>query len=91
HLAKAFVLHEALTTITDGKNKNSSASKGRGSHPAKSTKQHVGDIEHRMQDIVCAQGRLSKKGRKMVISSGTDKFQIASGAALDSLVHGYRL
>lgn len=38
-----------------------------------------------MQDIVRAQGRLSKKGGKM-ISSGTDEFQIASGAALDSLL-----
>ncbi|KAG2150871.1 P-loop containing nucleoside triphosphate hydrolase protein [Suillus clintonianus] len=91
HLAKAFALREAPKTITDGKNKISSASKGRGSRPVKSTKQHdVGDAEQRMQDIVRAQGRLSKKGGKM-ISSGTDEFQIASGAALDSLVNGYRL
>ncbi|KAG0700741.1 P-loop containing nucleoside triphosphate hydrolase protein [Suillus ampliporus] len=91
HLAKAFALREAPKTITDGKNKFSSASKGRGSRPAKSKKQHdVGDAEQRMQDIVRAQGRLSKKGGKM-ISSGTGEFQIASGAALDSLVNGYRL
>ncbi|KAG1730754.1 P-loop containing nucleoside triphosphate hydrolase protein [Suillus lakei] len=91
HLAKAFALREAPKTISDGKNKISSASQGRGTRPAKSTKQHdVGDAEQRMQDIVRAQGRLSKKGGKM-ISSGTDEFQIASGTALDSLVHGYRL
>ncbi|KAG1735144.1 P-loop containing nucleoside triphosphate hydrolase protein [Suillus paluster] len=94
HLAKAFALREAPKTITDGKNKNSSASKSRGSRPAKSaksTKQHdVGDAEQRMQDIVRAQGRLSKQGGKMM-SSGTDEFQIASGAALNSLVHGYRM
>jgi ATP-dependent RNA helicase DDX31/DBP7 len=91
HLAKAFALREAPKTITDGRNKVTSTSKGRGSRPAKFTKQHdVGDAEQRMQDIVRAQGRLSKKGGKM-ISSGTDEFQIASSAALDSLVHGFRL
>ncbi|KAG1777459.1 P-loop containing nucleoside triphosphate hydrolase protein [Suillus placidus] len=91
HLAKAFALREAPKTITDGKNKATSASKGLGSRPTKPAKQHdVGDAEQRMQNIVRAQGRLSKKGGKM-ISSGTDEFQIASGAALDSLVHGYRL
>lgn len=89
HLAKAFALREAPKTITDGRNKVTSTSKSRGSRPAKFTKQHdVGDAEQRMQDIVRAQGRLSKKGGKM-ISSGTDEFQIASSAALDSLVHGY--
>ncbi|KAG2338709.1 DEAD-domain-containing protein [Suillus weaverae] len=91
HLAKAFALREAPKTISDGKHKTTSASKGRGSRPAKPAKQHdVGDAEQRMQNIVRAQGRLSKKGGKM-ISSGTDEFQIASGAALDSLVHSYRL
>ncbi|KAG2079147.1 P-loop containing nucleoside triphosphate hydrolase protein [Suillus decipiens] len=90
HLAKAFALREAPKTITDGKNKTASVSKSRGSRPAKNTKQYdVGDAEQRMQNIVRAQGRLSKKGGKM-ISSGTDEFQIASGTALNSLVHGYR-
>ncbi|KAG1855725.1 hypothetical protein DFJ58DRAFT_913785 [Suillus subalutaceus] len=65
--------------------------KGRGSRPAKTTTQHdVGDAEQRMQDIVRAQGRLSKKDGRM-ISSGTNEFQIASGVTLDSLVHSYRL
>lgn len=87
HLAKAFALREAPNTITDRKNKISSVSKSRGS---RSAAQHdVGDAEQRMQDIVRAQGRLSKKGGRMV-SSGTSEFQIASGAALDSLIHGYR-
>ncbi|KAG2132417.1 P-loop containing nucleoside triphosphate hydrolase protein, partial [Suillus bovinus] len=90
HLAKAFALREAPKTITDGKNKVTGASKGRGSRPAKATEQHdVGDAEKRMQNIVRAQGRLSKKGGKMV-SSGIDEFQVTSGVALDSLVHGYR-
>ncbi|KAG0694371.1 hypothetical protein DFH29DRAFT_880754 [Suillus ampliporus] len=86
-----FALREAPKTITDGKSKISSASKCCSSRPAKLIKLHdVGGAEQRMQNIVRAQGRLSKKGGKM-ISSGTDKFQIASGAALDSFVHGYRL
>jgi ATP-dependent RNA helicase DDX31/DBP7 len=88
HLAKAFALREAPNTITDRKNKISSVSKSRGSRSA--TQHDVGDAEQRMQDIVRAQGRLSKKGGRMV-SSGTSEFQIASGAALDSLIHGYRL
>ncbi|KAG2031564.1 DEAD-domain-containing protein [Suillus americanus] len=91
HLAKAFALREAPNTITDRKNKTSSVYKARGSRPAKSTTQHdVGDAEQRMQDIVRAQGRLSKKDGRM-ISSGTNEFQIASGLSLDSLVHSYRL
>jgi ATP-dependent RNA helicase DDX31/DBP7 len=90
HLAKAFALREAPKTISDGKKKIASASKGHGARPAKSTKSHDGGAEQRMQDIVRAQGRLSKKGGKM-ISSGTDEFQVASGTALESLVNGYRL
>ncbi|KAG1878338.1 P-loop containing nucleoside triphosphate hydrolase protein [Suillus subluteus] len=90
HLAKAFALREAPKTITDRKTKISNVSKGRSSRPAKSTAQHdVGDAEQRMQDIVRAQGRLTKKGGKM-ISSGTNEFQIASSATLDSLINGYR-
>jgi ATP-dependent RNA helicase DDX31/DBP7 len=88
HLAKAFALREAPNTITDRKNKISSVSKSRGSRSA--TQHDVGDAEQRMQDIVRAQGRLSKKGGRMV-SSGTSEFQIASGAALDSLINGYRM
>ncbi|KAG1740019.1 hypothetical protein EDB19DRAFT_1908614 [Suillus lakei] len=58
HLAKARALREAPKTITDGKNKISSASRGRGSRPIIiSTKQHdVGDAEQRTQNIVRAQG-----------------------------------
>ena len=92
HLAKAFALREAPKTISDGKKRIAIKTKGHGSRPAKSTKSHdgVGDAEQRMQDVVRAQGRLSKKGGKM-ISSGTNEFQVASGAGLESLVHGYRL
>ncbi|KAG2079151.1 hypothetical protein BDR04DRAFT_1146860 [Suillus decipiens] len=89
HLAKAFALREAPKTITDGKNKPTSASKSHGSRPIKPTQHDVGDAEQRMQSIMRAQGR-SKEGGK-IISNGTDGFQIASGAALNSLVHAYRL
>lgn len=46
---------------------------------------HDPDAERRMQEIVRAQGRLTKKGGLM-ISSGTSEFQIAGGAALEKLV-----
>lgn len=47
----------------------------------------VGDAEKRMEQVVRAQGRLTKKGGKMV-SSGTGDFQIAGGDALERLVNG---
>ncbi|KAH9949606.1 DEAD-domain-containing protein [Amylocystis lapponica] len=50
----------------------------------------VGEAEKRMEKIVRAQGRLTKKGGKMV-SSGTSEFQLAGGYALEKLVqHGTR-
>ncbi|KAG1730752.1 hypothetical protein EDB19DRAFT_1912792 [Suillus lakei] len=49
HLAEAFTLHEAPKTIADGKNKIFSASKGRGSRPAKFTNRNdVDDAEQRI-------------------------------------------
>ena len=45
----------------------------------------VADAEKRMEQVVRAQGRLTKKGGKMV-SSGTDEFQIAGGYDLEKLV-----
>ncbi|KAJ7072122.1 P-loop containing nucleoside triphosphate hydrolase protein [Mycena amicta] len=46
---------------------------------------HTGEAEQRMQKMVRAQGRLSKKGGVMM-SSGASEFQIAGGAALEALV-----
>lgn len=40
-----------------------------------------------MQEVVRAQGRLTKKGGQLV-STGVTEFQIASGDALERLVHG---
>lgn len=45
-----------------------------------------GDSEKRMQAMVRAQGRLTKKGGVMM-SSGASEFQIAGGDALEKLVH----
>ena len=46
----------------------------------------VKDAERRMEKVVRAQGRLTKKGGKMV-SSGISEFQVTSGDALERLVH----
>ena len=45
----------------------------------------VADAERRMEKVVRAQGRLTKKGGKMV-SSGTDEFQLAGGYDLERLL-----
>lgn len=50
--------------------------------------ERTGEAERRMTEVVRAQGRMSKKGGKMM-SSGTDEFQIASGAFLEKLVQGH--
>ncbi|EIW63373.1 DEAD-domain-containing protein [Trametes versicolor FP-101664 SS1] len=48
--------------------------------------QDVAAAEKRMEQVVRAQGRLTKKGGKMV-SSGTSEFQIAGGYDLEKLVN----
>ena len=47
----------------------------------------VADAEKRMEKVVREQGRLTKKGGKMV-SSGTGEFQLAGGDYLDKLING---
>ncbi|KAH7913482.1 P-loop containing nucleoside triphosphate hydrolase protein [Hygrophoropsis aurantiaca] len=101
HLAKAFALRDAPKTITDGGKKGITKGLAKpkvresknGNHKRDKThdwEERTGDTELRMQEIVRAQGRLSRKGGKMV-SSGTDEFQIASGDALAKLVQGSRI
>ncbi|KAF9222707.1 DEAD-domain-containing protein [Gyrodon lividus] len=105
HLAKAFALREAPKKITEGgkKGHNPIVSKQPKSKSKKSTttpghqnsrdwdaSERTGDAENRMTQVVRAQGRMTKKGGKM-ISSGTDEFQIASGAALEKLAQGQRI
>ncbi|KAI0790774.1 P-loop containing nucleoside triphosphate hydrolase protein [Abortiporus biennis] len=44
------------------------------------------DAEKRMEKVVREQGRLTKKGGKMLNSTGVSEFQIAGGYALEKLV-----
>ncbi|CDO75346.1 hypothetical protein BN946_scf184966.g14 [Trametes cinnabarina] len=53
---------------------------------ASDDEQDVAEAEKRMEQVVRAQGRLTKKGGKMV-SSGTSEFQIAGGYDLERLVN----
>lgn len=101
HLAKAFALREAPKTITEGgkKSKHSKAAKSKLSKSTRTAggqkprdmdvRERTGDAERRMTEVVRAQGRISKKGGKMM-RSATDEFQIASGTSLEMLVHGHQ-
>lgn len=94
HLAKAFALREAPSTATGGSSKSKSkAMSSKASAAGRSRKTggddadnyNVHDAERRMEHVVRAQGRLTKKGGKMV-RSGTSEFQIAGGYDLEKLV-----
>ncbi len=101
HLAKAFALREAPTALKSNKgsktktkhrataNNASSDRKSRRKHTQvadnRDEEQDVADAEMRMEKVVRAQGRRTKKGGKMV-SSGTDEFQLAGGYDLEKLV-----
>lgn len=101
HLAKAFALREAPTAIRSNKgSKTKAKQKPAGSHTfsdRKSKSKHtrddddsdeeqgVADAEKRMERVVRAQGRLTKKDGKMV-SSGTDEFQLAGGYDLENVL-----
>ncbi|KAF8623083.1 hypothetical protein AX15_006497 [Amanita polypyramis BW_CC] len=97
HLAKAFALRDAPASVASTRkakkkpqtmkkpNKKSAPSiKLRNS---KDEKWRSGDTEKRMQEVVRAQGRLTKKGGQLV-SSGISEFQLAGGEALEKLVQG---
>ncbi|KAH8108035.1 DEAD-domain-containing protein [Cristinia sonorae] len=103
HLAKAFALREAPTSVTSAKSKGT-GSKSRNSTANKSSRssdqsrvnprdgdwdgnKQVLDTEKRMENVVRAQGRLTKKGGK-IVSSGISEFQVASGYDLERLVQG---
>ncbi|GBE80673.1 ATP-dependent RNA helicase DBP7 [Sparassis crispa] len=107
HLAKAFALREAPTTVTNAGSKGRGAKapakrktfhhepsardpRSRGGKPTETDNGHdIGDAEKRMEKVVRAQGRLTKKGGKMV-STGTSEFQIAGGYTLEKFVQGSR-
>ncbi|KAI0930488.1 hypothetical protein AcV5_007180 [Taiwanofungus camphoratus] len=104
HLAKAFALREAPNAVTSASTKikgqgvHKSAHKKTAVSEAKSRKgkDHdqdgefdVADAEKRMEKVVRAQGRLTKKEGKMV-STGVSEFQIAGGYELEKLAQGSR-
>ncbi|KAG6918530.1 hypothetical protein DXG01_013620 [Tephrocybe rancida] len=98
HLAKSFALRDAPKAVTNsqGAPKHSRKTKD-GPAPQKERKNrekgekweidHSGEAEKRMQAVVRAQGRLTKKGGAMV-SSGASEFQISGGYVLEKLVNG---
>ncbi|KAI0823746.1 DEAD-domain-containing protein [Trametes gibbosa] len=69
-------------SAADSSSKSAKRRRGRDSDE----EQDVGEAEKRMEKVVRAQGRLTKKGGKMV-SSGTSEFQIAGGYNLEKLVN----
>ena len=101
HLAKAFALRDApnsvkaTNTFKSKKQTHHTPKKQRSNvngerKPASLFKDwdrdHSGDAEKRMQAIVRAQGRLTKKGGLMV-STGASQFQVPGGADLERLVN----
>lgn len=102
HLAKSFALREAPRRVTSGKKTTQSRKNvdkavnalRRRVASAKSSKSYepvisrqAGDAKARMTEAVRAQGRMLKKSGKMM-NTGTDEFQIASGATLENLSKG---
>ncbi|RDB25085.1 ATP-dependent RNA helicase DBP7 [Hypsizygus marmoreus] len=104
HLAKSFALRDAPKSVTAGAGQASTSKKGRKFKDVQNGQQkerkparekgdkwevdHSGEAEKRMQAIVRAQGRLTKKGGVMT-SSGASEFQISGGYALEKLVQGH--
>jgi ATP-dependent RNA helicase DDX31/DBP7 len=98
HLAKAFALREAPKSVTAAGRKSLKRDTGsKGKHTSANSQRekrwdtgHDGEAEKRMQKVVRSQGRLSKAGGVMA-STGTSEFQIATSAALEKMVHSYRV
>ncbi|TRM69309.1 P-loop containing nucleoside triphosphate hydrolase protein [Schizophyllum amplum] len=93
HLAKAFALREAPTAVNSKKGSHQSGPKSNKSSTGVNGKtreweaDHSGDAERRMQQVVRAQGKLSKEGG--VLRAGdTSEFQIAGTAALERMLQG---
>jgi ATP-dependent RNA helicase DDX31/DBP7 len=95
HLAKAFALREAPSTVTtrskgvslqqSARNAGTLSVHSKSSIARRADRRKVEDAEQRMTAVVRMQGRLSKKGGLMV-TSGASEFQIADGNALERLV-----
>lgn len=99
HLAKAFALREAPASVASSKAKNkqniADGAKKLVKGPTSSvnlldgerSRSYAGDTEKKMQKVVRAQGKLTKKGG-MMVSSGASEFQIAGGDVLERMVQG---
>jgi len=98
HLAKAFALRDAPKAVKGANNKASKQSSHKSklalkrSHNTDKGEQredwdrdHSGEAEKRMQAVVRAQGRLTKKGGIMA-STGASEFQISGIAELEKLL-----
>ncbi|KAF8070601.1 P-loop containing nucleoside triphosphate hydrolase protein [Lyophyllum atratum] len=97
HLAKSFALRDAPRAVTNGLGTGRKSKDGPPAQKERKPREkgdkweidHSGEAEKRMQAVVRAQGRLTKKGGVMM-SSGSSEFQIPGGDALARLVHGSR-
>ncbi|KAK2464228.1 hypothetical protein APHAL10511_003685 [Amanita phalloides] len=98
HLAKAFALRDAPSSAASSKvisnQKGAKKTKRSSQKLAPSTRlseskvdRRATDAEKRMQEVVRAQGRLTKKSGRLV-SSAVSEFQIAGGEDLERLVQG---
>jgi ATP-dependent RNA helicase DDX31/DBP7 len=87
HLAKSFALRDAPTSVTGASRKSKGSHKRSGSSAVKgkSMDDGQGGSERRMQHVVRAQGRLSKRGGVMM-STGASEFQVPTGQLLEKLV-----
>ncbi|KAG6848700.1 hypothetical protein H0H93_014787 [Arthromyces matolae] len=94
HLAKSFALREAPKAVTN--NEGSSKQQTRPTWKERKSKDksvekwdidHSGDAEKRMQAVVRAQGRLTKKGGALA-SRDASEFQISGGYDLEKLING---
>ncbi|KAH0588956.1 hypothetical protein H2248_004738 [Termitomyces sp. 'cryptogamus'] len=96
HLAKSFALREAPKAVSNGQGASTQSRKTK-NVPQRERKPREkrdkwevdrnGEVEKRMQAVVRAQGRLTKKGGALV-SSDASEFQISGGYDLEKLVNG---
>jgi ATP-dependent RNA helicase DDX31/DBP7 len=84
HLAKSFALRDAPTSVTGASGKSKGSHKWPGSSAVKG-EDGQGGSDRRMQQMVRAQGRLSKRGGVMM-STGISEFQVPTGQLLEKLV-----
>ncbi|KAG6872653.1 hypothetical protein C0995_007983 [Termitomyces sp. Mi166 len=96
HLAKSFALREAPKAVTNSQGPSTQSRKAKdvpqkGRKPREKREKweidHSGEAEKRMQAVVRAQGRLTKKGGALV-SSDASEFQISGGYDLEKLASG---